>query len=133
MPVDTFTPDELTDAERADACRHGSRHVVEDPMHAGQPIHVEYRYLDGEPVYRLQITHRDMLLWYCESCQKVTVGEPDRCAGCGIDGDHHIGLSPLLYPTAVRCRSSGPEFGGPYEGACLLAGSDGCECLEVSA
>jgi hypothetical protein len=117
------------------AHRDGIGHLAEDPIHAGQPVHVGYRYTDGEPIYRLQVTHADAPLWQCERCRKLTLGPadgnlPNRCLGC--DEGAEIDLSPLLYPTSVECREVASIGGGRYTDVpCLIAGSDGCECDEA--
>jgi hypothetical protein len=92
---------------RAEVQAHydGIGHLAEDPMHAGQPVHEELNWADGEPHYWLQVTHQDMPLWTCAACQKVTLtvkGEPQKCAGCGAVES----CGPLLYQARVYCRSS---------------------------
>jgi hypothetical protein len=124
----TTTTPALDDEERAElqAHRDGIGHLAEDPMHAGQPVHEEIRYSDGEPVYRLQITHAFTPLWQCCECRKLTIGtvgyDPVACVGCGLVEV----LAPLLYPTVVECRRVTGRAG-----PCLIAGSDGCECPAV--
>jgi hypothetical protein len=111
------------------AHRDGVGHLAEDPMHAGQPVHVAYRYDDGEPVFHLQRTHQDMPLWFCPADLALTIGakdgsEPARCVKCGAGGD----LGPALYEEQAGCRSWSASYGGQYDGPCLITGSDGCEC-----
>lgn len=119
---------ELEDARaEIQAHRDGIGHVAEDPMHAGQPVHVSYGRNDDEPVYHLQITHQDMPMWQCDDCYKLTLGvqdggEPDACAGCGAEGV----FAAVMYATPVVCRSRVMR-----QGPCLIAGSDGCECPDA--
>jgi len=44
---------DLRDAEELRAWRDGVGRLAEDPMHAGQPVPVAYRFDDGEPVQHL--------------------------------------------------------------------------------
>jgi hypothetical protein len=112
------------------AHRDGIGHLAEDPMHAGQPVHVEYRCSDGEPIYRLQVTHADQPLWQCVRCRKLTLGNPGACVGCGLNAIE--AFEPLLYPTLGECRTVASAGATPYEEPCLIAGSDGCDCPEAA-
>jgi len=130
-----ITTDEAADeADRAElqAHRDGIGHLAEDPMHAGQPVHQDVDYANGEPRYRIQVTHAETPVWQCDSCRKLTVSpDPDRCAGCGKDADEV--LLPLLYDLDAVCRSAWPvERGGSYDGACQIAHWDGCCCADVA-
>lgn len=121
---------DLEDAEELQAHRDGIGHLAEDPMHAGQPVHAVYIYADDETKYWLQITHADMPLWNCMCCGKLSISQagtarPERCAGCG---EHPDCLTPLIYEGPAACRSWAERDGGGYDGPCLIAGSDGCEC-----
>jgi hypothetical protein len=118
---------DLADLEELQSYRDGFNQPTQDPMRAGQPVHTTYEYNGDEPRYFLQVTHRGMLLWFCPSCLQVTVGEPTGCGRCGTDGD----LGPVLYEEQAGCRSWSANYGGQYEGPCLIAGSDGCECPEA--
>lgn len=118
----------LTDEDHAElqAHRDGIGHLAEDPMHTGQPVHMEIRYTDNEPIYRLQATHGMTPLWQCGRCRKLTIGtSPAACMGCGLNATE--ALAPLLYDEPVTCRS----FSG-RAGPCLIAGFDGCECDEAT-
>jgi hypothetical protein len=120
---------ELEDAAELQAYRDGLGQLAEDPMHAGQPVH-ECSNAWDDAKYFLQVTHQDMPLWGCQVCAKHTLTttrvEPEKCAGCGsVDS-----CEPLLYPAAAACRSWTKSYGGEYDGPCLIAGSDGCECGE---
>jgi hypothetical protein len=106
-------------------------HLAEDLPHAGQPVHVEYRYTDGEPIYRLQVTHADHLLWQCNRCRKLTLGDEPACVGCGLNAIE--AFEPLLYPQPVQCRTVESAGVSPYDGPCLIAGSDGCDCKEATS
>lgn len=120
-----MTDTALTDHDRAElqAHRDGIGHVAEDPMHAGQTVWRLPDLDDGEPRYRLQVSHGGIPMWQCDSCRKLTLGpNPDRCAGCGADDDS---LSPLLYDQPAVCRSW-PDVN--YDGDCQIAHWDGCQC-----
>lgn len=121
---------ELEDAEELQAHRDGIGHLAEDPMHAGQPVHEVYRHEDGESHWWLQVTHADQPLWSCMVCSKLTIAArdttPDTCVGCGAVAT----LTPLLYEPTAKCRSWTKSYGGQYDGPCLIAGSNGCECDE---
>lgn len=109
----------------------GIGHLAQDPMHAGQLVHV-YDYSNGEQNYRLQVTHAETPVWQCSECRKLTVSpDPAQCAGCGKDADEVIG--PLLYEQDAACRSWSADYGGQYDGPCLIAGWDGCNCPEEVA
>ena len=131
--ADVFGDDNLIAELQAelDAYRAGFNQPTRDPMHAGQPVHETLSYDDAEPSYYLQITHRGMTLWSCGVCQQVTLGEPTGCGKCGTD--HVDDLSPLLYEEPAGCKSWYPASGPVYDGLCLIAGSDGCECPEEAA
>jgi hypothetical protein len=121
----------FTDHDRAElqAFRDGAGQLAEDPMHAGQPVIETFDWHEGEPSYWLQITHAGVSLWSCQACMKVTIGaeEPDACVGCGAADM----LAPLLYDQRATCRSWSKGHGGQYDGECLIAGSDGCECSGI--
>jgi hypothetical protein len=136
----------LTDHELAElqadvqAMRDGAGQLTIDPIHAGQPIVEIYSYDAGESTYWLQTTHQGMPIFSCCVCMRVTLGKPGRpgeytkpvgCAKCGTDyGDD---LTPHLYDNRVACRSWSATDGGQYDGPCLIAGSDGCDCTEVNS
>jgi hypothetical protein len=131
VTIDVFTDH---DREELQAHRDGIGHLAEDPMHAGQPVHEIYSHEDGESKWWLQVTHQGMPLWSCACCGKLTIGPPgwgapEKCSGCvyGTKDD----LAPLLYDVTAKCRSWTASYGGQYDGECLIAGSDGCECPEV--
>jgi hypothetical protein len=121
---------DLEDREELQAYRDGLGQLAEDPMHAGQPVHVVYGE-DGEPAYWLQVTHQGHPLWSCQACSKLTVhlrpGTPDKCVSCGAVDT----LTPLLYETSAACLSWSASYGGQYDGECLIAGTDGCDCPEA--
>lgn len=120
---------DLEDAEELQAHRDGVGHLAEDPMHAGQPVHMEIRYQDGEPIYRLQVTHAGVPLWQCDQCRKLTLtADPSACVGCGVNAIEAFG--PLLYPAPVECRTVASAGTTPYGELCLIAGSDYCDCGE---
>lgn len=128
----TFTHDEvfgrtLDDQDRAELAAHraGVGQLAKDPMHAGQPVWRLPDLDDGEARWRLQITHTDIPIWQCGLCRRLTLGtSPDRCAGCGVDGDM---LEPLLYDKPATCRSW-PNV--TYPGDCQIAHWDGCVCTD---
>lgn len=133
----TFTHDEvfgraLDDKERAElqAWRDGLFQVALDPMHAGQVVEEGHDSRTGEPVYYLQVTHQGITVWDCAECQRYTVSEtwPERCAGCGADGSTNLGQ--LTYEKPATCRAAMAIYADDYDGPCLIAGSDGCECTE---
>lgn len=129
--MDVRGPAVLDDEERAElqAWRNGHGQLAQDPMHAGQLIHQASNPWD-EAQYYLQITHAGLPLWHCAVCSKVTLssadGAPESCVGCNsVDT-----LGPMLYPRTVACRSWRDGDGGQYDGPCLIAGSDGCQCID---
>lgn len=121
------------------AYRDGRNQLTVDPMHAGQPIVEIYEYAEGESSWWLQETHQDLPIFSCMVCCQVTLGRvsggkvvrPNGCTKCGTD--HTDDLTPHLYEQKAACRSWSANYGGQYEGACLIAGSDGCECPEATA
>lgn len=126
----------LTDEDHAElqAYRHGRGQLAADPMHAGQPVH-ECSNVWDDAKYYLQVTHQGMPLWSCACCSKLTIGPPgwgapEKCAGCehGTADD----LGPALYESPAACRLWPTNHGGQYDGPCLIAGSDGCECPEAT-
>lgn len=109
-----------------DMYRQGMNQLTIDPMRAGQPVHETFDWHEGEPRYYLQQTHRGMPIFSCAVCDQVTVGEPTGCVKCGTD--HGSDLTAHLYETRGACRSWAANYGGQYDGLCLISGSDGCEC-----
>lgn len=112
------------------AHRDGLFHVALDPMHAGQVVEEHYDSRTGEPIYHLQVTCQGVTVWGCAECQKLTISAtwPQRCWGCGADGNTNCGQE--TYETPATCRSWSTDRGGQYDGPCLIAGSDGCDCDE---
>lgn len=130
----TFTaePSELDELRaELDAYRDGFNQPTRDPMHAGQPVHESVSYDGAELRWYLQVTHRGLPMWSCAVCQQVTLGEPTGCVKCGTD--HGDDLGPVWYADDASCRSWFSASGPLYDGPCLIAGSDGCECPEEVA
>lgn len=118
---------DLEDAEELQAHRDGIGHVAIDHLHAGQCVFPMYDQA-AEVRYRLQMSHAETPLWSCDACHKLTVSpDPQRCAGCGADDGH---LEAALYDGWVVCKSRTEHEGGGYDGPCLIAGWDGCDCPE---
>lgn len=119
---------ELEDLERLRAWDDGVGRLAYDPPAPGRPIHVVRNYSDDEPTFHQQETAGGLPVWVCADCGKLTVGaSPARCVGCGheeTEGDEW--LSEVL-GIALECRS----WDNGYDGPCLIAGSDGCDCEET--
>ncbi len=132
----TLTTEEINElSAELTALRNGHGQLTIDPIHAGQPIVEVYSYSEGESTYWLQHTHQELPVFSCCVCGQVTLGKPDGpgkaarpfgCRKCGTD--HADDLAPHLYDNPAACRSWSANYGGQYDGPCLIAGSDGCEC-----
>lgn len=115
------------------AHRDGLFHVALDPMHAGQVVEEHYNPSTGVNVYYLRVTCQGVPVWGCAECQKLTISDeewPARCSGCGADGETNMGQE--TYEKPATCRSWNADRGGQYDGPCLIAGWDGCDCPEVA-